>query len=75
MLFSGAEKKGDEKMTKRSWRRLAIILGVIALVAIGATIYFAWPRSVSVAATVPPAEQVPTATSLPEKMPVLAEEV
>lgn len=62
-------------MTKGNWKWLAITLGVIAFVAVVAAIYFAWPRSVSVPATVPPAEQVPTATSLPEKMPVLAEAV
>ncbi len=57
-------------MTRRQWKRLAITLGVIAFVAIGATIYFAWPKPTS--AAVLPMEQVPTATSLPEKMPVLA---
>ncbi len=57
MLFSGAEKKGDEKMTKRSWRRLAIILGVIALVAVVAAIWFAWPKATAVSAM--PEEQNP----------------
>ncbi len=40
-------------MTGKQWRWMAIALGVIAIVAIGATIYFAWPRSAS-------AGQVPT---------------
>lgn len=60
-------------MTKKQLKGLAIALGAIAIVAIGATIYFAWPKPTS--ATMPSAEQVPTATSLPEKMPVLAEAV
>jgi len=47
-------------MTKRSWKSLAITLGVIAIVTIVVAIYLVWPRSVSVA--VSSAEQVPTAS-------------
>ncbi|MGI6776233.1 MAG: hypothetical protein ACOX5S_03040 [Patescibacteria group bacterium] len=58
-------------MTKKQLMWLAITLGVIAFVAIGATIYFAWPRSVSPVA-VSSAEQVSTATLLPT-VPTLVE--
>ncbi len=57
-------------MTRKQWKKLAIAFMVIAVVAIGATIYFAWPKPTSVA--VSPAEQVPTATSLPA-VPAVAE--
>jgi len=50
-------------MTKRSWKNLAIIFGIIALITVVLAIWFAWPKPTS--ATVPPAGQLPTATSLP----------
>lgn len=51
-------------MTKRDWKRLAIAFIAIAIVAVIAAIWFAWPKSAS--ATVPPAgQEVPTATLLP----------
>jgi hypothetical protein len=50
-------------MTKKDWKRLAIAFIAIAIMAMVAAIWFAWPRSAS--ATVPPAGQLPTATSLP----------
>jgi len=50
-------------MTKKQLMWLAITLGVIAFAAVVAAVYFAWPKPTS--ATVPPAGQAPTATSLP----------
>lgn len=58
-------------MTRKQWKRLAIAFIAIAIVAVVAAIWFAWPKSTSSIVALP-MEQVPTATSL-SAVPVLAE--